>query len=342
MIIEDVFKQNLKFISQTKLDTEKTRRQYTKTDTRDFVTIGKVDLPSGRIRIGDPFVYMCEGKLSPELDRTVAPGTYPVEIAVSKTPVAGMRICCARIRFSSNSAASYTLAEPTHETAVSICKDGDMTGFPVDAGMLAFMDTNVLPQYISYFEKCRTDNTEFNIYDDYFAQKFEESYKKMPEYQRAGGDFLEWAIPETNHRAVMLSTGFGDGFYQCYWGLDMNGEICELTVPLIDSDIVDKANKEFLDIWDGPEYCIVTKHIADGGKITYMVHDEPSGRPGDSGWQFFGENENDEYWSNAKNYVLYSVHRLADRYPAIIALLRSPDGTAFFCDKNGNFVPDEG
>lgn len=341
MIIEGIFEKNCKFISQTELNADFIKRQFVKNETRDHIVIGEISLPTGKICVGDPLAYMCTGSYTPELKRTVKAGVYPVEIAVSRTPVASLRISTARVKFSGRAAVRYELAEPTPETAAFKCSDGDLTGFPVDAGMMAFMDSDVIKEYISFIDKWHKENPEGNHYDDYFEGKFADSYAKLPDYQRDGGDFIQWTIPDTDHSVVMLSSGFGDGFYQCYWGIDEIGEICELTVPLVNSDVVDEANKEFLDIWNGPEYCIVTKHIAEGGEIGYMCREEASESFEDSGWRFYGKNEDEEYWDNADNYVLYSIHRLADRFEKIIPLLRSPVYTAYFCTDDNEFIQDD-
>lgn len=341
MIIEKLFKENCKFISKTELDAEFIKRQFVKTETRDHIVIGEVSLPTGKIRVGDPLAYMCTGSYTPELQRTVKTGIYPVEIAISRTPVASVRISTARVRFSHKTAVRYELAEPTPETTAFKCSDGDLTGFPVDAGMMSFMDSAVMEEYIGFIDKWHEENPDGNHYDDYFADLFSDSYEKMPDYQRGGGDFIQWTVPGTNHSLVMLCSGFGDGFYQCYWGIDDNGEVCELTVPLVNSDMVDEANKEFLAVWDGPEYCIVTKHIADGGDIGYMCREEASEKFEDSGWIFYGKDEDEEYWDNSDNFVLYSIHRLAERFEGIIPLLRKPLGSAYFCTDNGEFIPDD-
>jgi hypothetical protein len=36
---------------------------------------------------------------------------------------------------------------------------------------------------------------------------------------------------------VMVASGFGDSFYQSYWGYETDNEICELIVPLVNPDI---------------------------------------------------------------------------------------------------------
>jgi len=38
----------------------------------------------------------------------------------------------------------------------------------------------------------------------------------------------------------MTASGFGDGFYQSYWGYDEKNEICELIVPMVNPELYDK------------------------------------------------------------------------------------------------------
>lgn len=247
MLIQKVFEKNLEFISKTELDAGQINSQFVKSKTRDCLVIGNVSFPTGRIRIGDPLAYMCTGKYSPELERTVKPGVYPVEIAVSRTSVAGLRISASRVKLSEKMAVSYELAKPTHETTAFQASDGDMSGFPVDAGMMSFMDFAVMDEYVTFIDNWYKDNPEGNHYDDYFAKFFAQSYEKLPDYQRDGGDFIEWTVPETDHSFVMISSGFGDGFYQCFWGIDEDGEICELIVPLVNADIVDEADSVYFE-----------------------------------------------------------------------------------------------
>lgn len=342
MNIQEIFENNLKYISNSQLDCNQVADQFAKTNTRDHLVIGSVDLPSGRICVGDALAYMGTGYATPELAKTVKPGAYPVEISVITTAFDTVRICSSRIKFSEESAVRYELAESTHETSVFHAADGDMAGFPVDAGMMGFMDAEVLKEYGSFLHKWHDDNPDKNHYDDYFAELFAESCEKLPQYQREGGDFIEWTIPKTEHRIVMNSTGFGDGFYQCFWGIDKDDEICELIVPLINADDLDRANDEYLAIWDGEDACIVTNHIADeNGDIAYAVRESPSEIFPDSGWRFYGYEEDDEYWDNPDNFCLYSLHGLCDRFPNLIPILHAGIGTAYLGTKDGNFVLDE-
>ena len=150
MNINEVFRDNLKFISQTELDAELMQRTFSKTDTRDHLVIGTVDLPTGRIRVGDPLSYMGTREFSPELNRSVTPGSCPVELAFITTQFDTVRITASRIKITDEEVVRYELAEPVHGTAAMECSDGDLSGFPVDAGMMGFMDAAVMEEYAKF------------------------------------------------------------------------------------------------------------------------------------------------------------------------------------------------
>lgn len=103
--------------------------------------------------------------------------------------------------------------------------------------MISICDEQVAKEYKDFIYEWYKDNPDGNHYDDYFAKLFKESDEKLPQYQREGGDFIEWENPNTKNKLVMVASGLGDGFYQSYWGYDSNNDICELIVPLINPDL---------------------------------------------------------------------------------------------------------
>lgn len=238
--IQEVFKQNLKYISQTEVDAEKIARQFVKTETRFFLTVGTVDVPSGKVTVADPLCYLSgEHVIAPVLEREIPKGSYPVEVSICRHDDIGIRMCTARLKIKDTKAVRYELAKSTEDTAAFKAKDGIMHGYPVDAGMMCFIDADAAKNYDKFITKWHTENPGKNHYDDYFQAFFEESDKKLPAYQREGGDFIEWANPDTGERMVQISSGFGDGFYQSFWGFDESGEVCELIAPLVDPDLYD-------------------------------------------------------------------------------------------------------
>ena len=235
-----VFEQNLKYIQAEELDAEKIARQFVKTQTRFFLTVGTVDVPSGKLIVADPLSYLSgEHVIAPVLKREIPKGSYPAEVAICRYPQIGVRMCSARLKIKDMAAVRYELAESEEETAAFKAKDGVMHGFPVDAGMMCFIDAKSAENYKAFIDNWHREHPDKNHYDDYFAAFFAESYKKLPAYQREGGDFIEWTDPDSGERMVQIASGFGDGFYHSFWGIDESGEICELVVPLIDPDLLD-------------------------------------------------------------------------------------------------------
>ncbi len=238
--IKAIFEQNLKYISKTEADVDKIARQFVKTETRFFLTVGNVDFPSGRVIVADPLCYLFgEHVIAPVLKRRIPCGSYPVEVSICRNENVGIRMCTARLKIKGTKAVRYELAESEEDSAAFKASDGVMHGFPVDAGMMCFIDADAAENYAVFLDKWHKENPGKNHYDDYFAAFFAESDKKLPAYQREGGDFIEWTNPDTNERMVQISSGFGDGFYQSFWGFDESGEVCELIVPMVDPDIFD-------------------------------------------------------------------------------------------------------
>lgn len=236
--MDEMFKANLKYIGRTEADAEKIARQFVKTNSRFYLTVGTADIPSGRVVVSDPLCYMSgEHIIAPVLEKRIAGGSYPVEVSICRGETIGIRMCTARLKVKPDAAVRYELAKPLHETAAAHLKDGDMSGFPVDAGMMCFCDEKGAEDYRSFLDGWHSQNPGKNHYEDYFAEFFAESDRKLPQFQRKGGDFTEWTNPNTGKRLVMIASGFGDGFYQCFWGYDEGGEICELIVPMVDPDI---------------------------------------------------------------------------------------------------------
>lgn len=235
--VQKAFELNLKYISSQEMNVEDIKNQFVKSNTRFYLTIGEIDCPSGKIIVSDPLAYLASGKFSPVLETEIPVGKYPVEISICRSPEIGIRMCTARLKIKNTLAIKYVIANPTEETAAFIAKDGVLSGFPVDAGMISFCDEQVGKEYQIFLDAWYQDNPDGNHYDDYFATFFKESALKLPQYQREEGDFIEWKNPSTKHKLVMIASGFGDGFYQAYWGYDEKNEICELIVPLVNPNL---------------------------------------------------------------------------------------------------------
>lgn len=223
--VQIAFEKNLKFISKDSMDVDFV--QYIFEDTKDLrqYTMGTCVFPSGRILTADPLCYLQSPKDVLFKEKSINPGTYPVQIAIMDSDMAGLRIVGARLKISDKEVVSYELAKCKKENDKSM-----LAGFPVECGMACFCDEQAARSYWQFLDYWYRKHEGGNIYDDYFAELFAQSYQANPEVQREGGDLLMWSNPLDGSMIPMFASGMGDGYYTDYWGVDAAGELCELVI----------------------------------------------------------------------------------------------------------------
>lgn len=192
--------------------------------------IGNVSLPSGKILVRDPLVFLNAGE-KPYFVQAPK-GNFPVKIAVVKSEEWGDRYAAVKVEFTKEKPVLYREALIGIENLEGL-NEGDYFGFMVDAGLGCITDAEVLP----YIDKFLTELNVGNIYDDYFAEKFAKSYKEHPENQRELGDWINWTVPNTDYQIPMFASGFGDGGYPVYFAYDEKDEICGLYTQFIDIEL---------------------------------------------------------------------------------------------------------
>ncbi|WP_233266084.1 DUF4241 domain-containing protein [Myroides fluvii] len=72
---------------------------------------------------------------------------------------------------------------------------------------------------------------------NYFSFRLKKSDENHPQYQRASGDWINFAIPGTDLTVPMIQSGYGDGAYPVYFGYDKNNEVCEIIVQFVDIEL---------------------------------------------------------------------------------------------------------
>lgn len=230
------FKENNDFRTQEEIPADAIINQFVKNESRYYLTVGQIDCPTGQIITADPLAYLPSLQFSPILAENIPSGAYSIDVSICRQNDIGIRMCTARLKINDTDAVTYKRATATPDSAIKL-KDGIIEGFPVDAGMICLCDAQVAKEYRDFIEKWYSQHPEGNHYDDYFAAFFAESYNKMPTCQRKDGDFIEWTNPDTGNRMVMIASGFGDGFYNGYYGYDNQGNICEIIVPMVNPEI---------------------------------------------------------------------------------------------------------
>jgi hypothetical protein len=186
--------------------------------TIEELEIGTVYLPSGKIIVCDPLVYYN----TEPLKKTVSSGTYPLKIYIARTEDFGDRYALAKLEFDKSVAVKWMLAYSSYQGK-------NILGFPVDAGLAGIFDVEAQLEYQKFMKDFYKKNPNGNLYDDFFAAEF----KKNAEHQNDPNDIGNWinfTFPESNHNITMFQSGFGDGLYSCYWGMNKSNNIVSLVV----------------------------------------------------------------------------------------------------------------
>ena len=204
----------------------------------DTLDIGEVNLPTGEILTCDPLVELGEAKTY--IQKTPV-GKFPVKICVVPSEDYGDRYACVKVEFSKNKPVVYELAVTGNEEEMDEAKEDEYYGFGVDTGMGCVADKKTQDEYVKYWKKLEEEEGADNPYDDIFEELLEESFKKSPKYQRDCGDWANFIIPNSDLNIPVFASGWGDGYYPCYFGYGEKGELCGFYIHFIDIE------KEFSD-----------------------------------------------------------------------------------------------
>ena len=223
------FEKNLKFLNKDIYPADFFQMLFTENQKIKVVRAGEADFPTGEVVLADPIAYLGT-RYETVLQKKIPAGSYPVELSVCLSRIAGLRVAAARLLIRENPAVSYEIAMPKGKEREDLGMPGVFTFFGVDAGLACFADSELSEENRVFFEQWEKENPGKNKYRDYFAALFQESCEAHPEFQNQGTGFLEWKLPKSGKRAVLFTSGMGDGVYSGYWGMDAEGEIVSLTV----------------------------------------------------------------------------------------------------------------
>lgn len=190
--------------------------------------VGDIQLPTGKIIAADPFI---SDHTTPFV-KTVAPGNYPAFLYFKEQGENHYRVAYSKIKFKQEKATRWILAltERDDLDTVKQLKQGQFLGFPVDAGLAFFADEETHNVYLQKSNEYYMQDEIFNYYDDIL---YDEMVRDSADskYSSKDGD---WAnhIPDAtfNGNMIICSSGWGDGHYPVYWGLNQQNEIVELAI----------------------------------------------------------------------------------------------------------------
>lgn len=175
-------------------------------------TLGRLEVPTGAIVAADPF-YLGEDFTRPFRDR-VPTGAHPVEAYVADLGPWGQRVAFAVLRIQPKRPSTWRLAETT------LGKGGLDGLYGVDAGLGCFADQLAAESMAQSMTLFHSSHPQGNFYNDVLASAFE-GHDNWCSFRPSG---------EPSPNIIIFSSGFGDGLYSTYWGLDpTNQPICLLT-----------------------------------------------------------------------------------------------------------------
>ena len=174
---------------------------------------GSLLLPTGRIVACDPSVISGEEEA---FVRTVPPGSYPVSLVLA-ADAEQTRVAAAILRFNDASPVSWERARTVEDD------DLEMTGYGVDSATGCFLDSSALSIVATELEPTGQ-----------WEQRIEQALEVAPDDDWFSANIAVSQSPPTN--AIAFSSGFGDGLYASWFGLDAAGNaVCLLT----DFEVVD-------------------------------------------------------------------------------------------------------
>lgn len=165
-----------------------------------YAEVGALELPTGRIARSDPIMLMDQ---PPILRRTVASGRYPV-LSVEAHARTERVVAFGAVVLSDQPASRYVL-------------DDETSALGVDTGYASFTDASHLGTLIA-------------CYDGDAGLIRARCGASLGEHFDAAIVDLADGVP-----AAVWHSGFGDGVYDVYWGLDSKGGVCSVVV---DFDVI--------------------------------------------------------------------------------------------------------
>ena len=195
-----------------------------------ILDMGEIEFPTGDVLVRDPLVWLNRDEKA--YLTSMPRGKYRIETLVVKLEEDYYRYALSRVRFTESVPNIYYEALKGDENLDDV--DGDsIFGFNVDAGLATIVDVATRNAYCDFKDKWYAENPDKNIYDDFFTEVFANNAEENPNYQREGGDWINFKLPNSELSIPMIQSGFGDGRYPVYFGYDENGELCDLVVEYI-------------------------------------------------------------------------------------------------------------
>lgn len=202
--------------------------------TLDTIAFSKLSVPSGRIVVTDPLVYL--NKDTKTYAQKIAKGEYDVIALFAADRVGNSIITAVKVQISTKEAVVYqdALVGIESQARINALEDGDYIGFCVDSGIVAIMDELSKREYLKFMNSWEKGHKGQNFYTDYLSNLFEDSAKTNSKHQRECGDYIDFLIPGTHYHVPLFTSGTGNGMYPVYYGYDESHNPCSLIVEFVE------------------------------------------------------------------------------------------------------------
>ncbi|KMP93790.1 cytoplasmic protein [Bacillus wiedmannii] len=189
-------------------------RELSKSDSEAlrYEALEQLKVTSGKIVACDPLIFNKN-----HFEQTIQPGTYPIVAWWHKEDgvIAG-----AELKLSESKAVGWKMATKPGQN-VSELEDGYIFGYPVDTGLGCFADVEAIDKLEEIEDRLQQElGEEFtSLYDDLIDDI-------LTEHDEDWGNYV--VCEETGSNIIIFRSGYGDGFYPSYWGIDEAGKIVSL------------------------------------------------------------------------------------------------------------------
>lgn len=167
---------------------------------------------SGKIVACDPMISH-----TAPFERSIAPGEYPV---VAWWNDEGDCIAAVELKFSESRAVRWEMATKEGQRIEEL-EEGHIYGYPVDTGLGCFADVEAIKKLDELENKIQRERGEdfISFYDDVVDDLLTEN----------NDTWCNLIVSEDTGLNVMIfRSGYGDGFYASYWGIDEGGNIVSI------------------------------------------------------------------------------------------------------------------
>lgn len=165
---------------------------------------------SGKIIACDPLIFHKN-----HFEHTIQPGTYPVVAWWNNDLIAG-----AELKLAESKVNEWKMATKPGQN-ISELEEGYIFGYPVDTGLGCFADVEAIEKLEEIENRLQQElGDEFiSLYDDLIDDI-------LTEHDDEWGNCI--VCEETGSNVIMFRSGYGDGFYPSYWGIDEKGNIVSI------------------------------------------------------------------------------------------------------------------